>query len=289
MAWHFIEGRWREGNPGIMGPMSHGAWMASTVFDGARVIDGYAPDLAHHCQRLVESAHTMELTPPVDAGTMLDLVREGYRHINPAQPLYVKPMVWAESGFVAPDPDSAKFCLTLAEIPLPPAEGMRVRLSSFRRPTPETAPTEAKAACLYPNSGRALREAKRHGYDNAVMCDVMGNVAELATANIWIVADGEVATPAPNGCFLNGITKQRVGTLLAGDGYTVRERRITWAEVQAADEVFTTGNLGKVLPIIGVGGREGDGERELAIGPVCQRARDLYWEWMRDTSHLDKN
>jgi branched-chain amino acid aminotransferase len=254
--------------------------MASTVFDGARVIDGHAPDLDRHCARLIASARTMDLTPTHDAAAIAALVGDGVRKMRPEQPLYVKPMLWAEAGFVAPDPESAQFCLTLAEVPLPPATGFRVMLSSFRRPTPETAPTEAKASCLYPNSGRALREARRAGFDNAVMLDVMGNVAELATANLWAVIDGAVVTPVPNGCFLNGITKQRVAALLTAEGYEVIERRMTWDELARADEVFATGNLGKVLPITGVG------ERDLPIGSVALRARALYWEWTHGTPAL---
>jgi branched-chain amino acid aminotransferase len=280
MAWHFFDGTWHDGNPGIMGPMSHGSWMASTVFDGARVIDGRAPDLARHCARLMESARVMDLTPPIGAEDIVELVRDGVRRMRPSEALYVKPMFWAETGFVAPDPDSARFCLTLAEAPLPPADGIAVTLSRFRRPTPESAPTDAKAACLYPNNGRALREARRTGFDNAVLLDAMGNVAELATANIWLVRDGEVATPVPNGCFLDGITKQRVAHLLAEDGHAVRERRVTWAELEAADEIFATGNYGKVLPVTRIGGRE------LAPGPVARRARELYWAWMADTPTL---
>jgi branched-chain amino acid aminotransferase len=254
--------------------------MASTVFDGARVIDGHAPDLDRHCERLIASAQTMDLTPTHGAEAIAALVGEGVRRMQPEQPLYVKPMFWAETGFVAPDPDSAQFCLTLAEVPLPPATGFTVMLSSFRRPTPETAPTEAKASCLYPNSGRALREARRAGFDNAVMLDAMGNVAELATANVWAVIGGAVVTPVPNGCFLNGITKQRVAALLAADGYDVVERRMTWDELGQAEEVFATGNLGKVLPITGVGARP------VPVGPVALRARDLYWEWMYRTPGL---
>lgn len=273
-AWHFWNGAWHDDNPGIMGPMTHGAWMASTVFDGARIIDGYAPDLDRHCQRLIDSAHTMDLTPTCGAGDILDLVQDGVRRMSPAQPLYVKPMFWAETGFVAPDPDSTRFCLTLAEVPLPSAEGFGICLSSYRRPTPETAPTEAKASCLYPNSGRALREARKQGFDNGVMLDSAGNVAELATANLWMAKDGEVLTPVPNGCFLDGITKQRVARLLRDDGFRVTERRLTWREVCAADEVFSTGNLGKVLPITRVD------ERELPVGQIARRARELYWAWM---------
>jgi len=276
-AWHYLDGTWVSGNPGIMGPMTHGAWMASTVFDGARAIDGRMPDLDRHCARLIASAQAMDLVPPVTAEAVVERVREGLDHFTPGAPLYIRPMIWAETGFVAPDPDSARFCLTLIEAPLPAAEGLSVCLSRYRRPTPDSAPTDAKAACLYPTSGRALRDARRRGFDNAVVLDGLGNVAELTTANIFVVKDGEIATPAPNGTFLNGITKQRVAALLSEAGKLVMERRVTWAECLNADELFSTGNHGKVIPIRRIE------DRDLPLGPVAKTARELYWSWAYDT------
>ncbi len=135
------------------------------------------------------------------------------------------------------------------------------------------APTNAKASCLYPNSGRALVEAAERGFDNAVVLDGTGNVAELATANIWIAKDGAAHTPAANGTFLAGITRNRVAKLLREAGVTVHERTITWDEVLAADEVFTTGNYIKVLPITCVE------TRDLQPGPVYRQAREAYWDW----------
>ena len=120
---------------------------------------------------------------------------------------------------------------------------------------PDQAPTDAKASCLYPNSARALAEALGKGFDNAVVLDPWGNVAELATANIVMVKNGVVHTPAANGTFLAGVTRSRVLQLLRRAGITAHERSITWEEVLDADEVFSTGNYGKVLPITRVAKR----------------------------------
>jgi branched-chain amino acid aminotransferase len=279
-AWHFWEGGWVDGNPGVMGPMTHGAWMASTVFDGARVFDRRAPDLHKHCERLIVSAHAMGLQPVVTAEEVHELALDGTRRFTPGSALYIRPMFWAESGFVAPDPDSTRFCLTLHDSPLPEPNGMKVCRASYRRPLPFTAPTDAKASCLYPVSGMALREARAKGFDNAVMLDGLGNVAELATANLWLAKNGVAATPAPNGTFLNGITKQRVATLLRASGIAVEERRITFQELLDADEVFSTGNYGKVMPITAVE------TREFQPGPIYTSARQLYWEWAHDTEQI---
>lgn len=277
-AWHFFEGQWHEGNPAIMGPMSHGFWMASTVFDGARAFEGVIPDMDLHCARLNASASAFGLKPLHSEGELLELVTEGLEKFPKGAELYVRPMYWAESGFVAADPETTRFCLSLHESPLPEPNGFAVTLSPFRRPTLEMAPTNAKAACLYPNSGRALLEARSRGFDNAVLCDALGNVAELATANIWLGKDGAAHTPAPNGTFLNGITKQRTQRLLEQAGIKVFERTLTWRDFLEADEVFSTGNYGKVMPIIRVE------DRELQPGPLYRRARELYWDWAHNGS-----
>jgi branched-chain amino acid aminotransferase len=272
-AVHFLDGKWVEGNPPIMGPMTHGAWMASVVFDGARAFEGVTPDLDLHCERLVRSAESFGLKAVHPAGELLEIAKDGLKHFDKDAALYLRPMLWAESGFVSPDPESTRFCFTLYEAPMPKPDGFSVCLSSYRRPAPDMAPTDAKASCLYPNSARALNEAGKRGFDNAVVLDINGNVAELATANFWIAKDGAAITPKPNGAFLNGITKQRVMKLLGERGIEVRETRVTWQDVLGADEVFSTGNYGKVLPITRVE------ERNLQPGPVYTAAREAYWEW----------
>ncbi|MEE8445328.1 MAG: branched-chain amino acid aminotransferase [Alphaproteobacteria bacterium] len=275
-AIHFIDGSWVEGNPPLLGPMTHASWMSSLVFDGARAFEGVAPDLDLHCRRIIDSAVAFGLKPVFPAGKVLEIAREGIARFAKGEELYIRPMMWAEKGghlFVVPDPDSTRFCCSIFPAAMPEPGSLSVCLSSFRRPSPDMAPTDAKAACLYPNSARALVEAADKGFDNAVVLDALGNVAELATANIWIARDGAAHTPVANGSFLNGITRQRVAKLLAGAGIPVHERTITWADVCAADEVFTTGNLSKVLPITRVE------DREIQPGPVFARARELYWEY----------
>jgi branched-chain amino acid aminotransferase len=105
---------------------------------------------------------------------------------------------------------------------------------------------------------------------------MLGNVAETATANLFLVHDGVVSTPVPNGTFLDGITRQRVIGLLRADGLVVLERRVTVAEVLAAEELFTSGNYGKVLPATRIE------QRTLPIGPVARRARALYFAFAHE-------
>jgi branched-chain amino acid aminotransferase len=160
---------------------------------------------------------------------------------------------------------------------LPKAASTAITLSPFRRPTSETAPVEAKAGCLYPNNARALIEARARGFDNCVLCDMLGNVAELGTANLFMVKDGAVFTPAINGTFLAGITRARVIALLRDAGAAVVETTLTYADFQSADEIFSTGNYSKVAPITRID------DRNLQPGPFYRRARALYWEFARAT------
>jgi branched-chain amino acid aminotransferase len=277
-ALHYIEGAWVEGNPPIMGPMTNAAWMASVAFDGARAFSGIAPDLDRHAARCIASARVLGLDPKLGADDIVALAWYGIGQFADGAELYIRPMFYAEDGFVTPKPESTRFVLTLFEAPMPQPKGFTAHLATIRRPSPESAPTHAKASCLYPQSARALREAREAGFENAVVLDANGNVSEFATANIFIAQDGVVATPVPNGTFLDGITRQRVIGLLRGAGIEVAEKSLSFADVTLADEVFSTGNYAKVTPLIGLE------DRTLQPGPLYQMARALYFDWAKTTA-----
>jgi branched-chain amino acid aminotransferase len=273
-TWNWFDGAWHEGNPPLMGPRSHAAWLGSSVFDGARVFEGTMPDIDRHSERVNRSAAAMGLTATMELQAIVDLIREGAKKFSPDAALYVKPMYWAEAdglSTIVPDPDSTRFCLSLFEAPLPVPGGMSLTKSSFRRPSLESMPTDSKAGCLYPNNARALREAKDRGFDNALVCDPLGNVAETATSNVFMAKDGIVYTPYPNGTFLNGITRQRVIKLLRDDGVTIIENTLRYEDFAAADEIFISGNYSKVMPVLRID------DRSLQPGPFYRKARELYW------------
>ena len=275
-TWTYVDGEWLEGNPPLIGPVSHAMWLGSTVFDGARWFDGVAPDLDLHCQRVNRSADALGLRATMEAGAIEDLAREGLKKFDGKTAVYIKPMYWAEHGgymSVPADPDSTRFCLCLFESPMIASSGFSVTVSPFRRPTYETAPTNAKAGCLYPNNGRAIMEAKSRGFDNALVLDMLGNVAETGTSNIFMAKDGVVFTPAPNGTFLSGITRSRTIRLLREAGTEVVEKSLSVADFMDADEIFSTGNHSKVVPIIRIE------DRALQAGPVARNARELYMDW----------
>jgi branched-chain amino acid aminotransferase len=276
---HFISDpqgeRWAEGNPPLLAPMDNATWMASVAFDGARAFDGVAPDLDLHAARLVRSATVLGLKPTLTADAIVGRMREGIARFPTGTHLYIRPLFYAAEGFVVPKPESTRFVLTLFESPMPEPKGFTATLGRVRRPDPQSAPTQAKAACLYPESAVALREARQAGFSNAVMLDHMGNVAEFATANIFIAKDGAVITPVPNGSFLNGVTRQRVIALLRDAGVPVFERTVRWRDVETADEIFSSGNYAKVTPLIQLDGRA------MTPGPLYERARRLYFDWAR--------
>jgi branched-chain amino acid aminotransferase len=275
-TWTFFDGRWHEGNVPLWGVRTHAIWLGSSVFDGARVFEGVAPDLDQHCARVNASAKTMYLKPTVSVEEWMGLVRGGIAKFDKDTPLYVRPMYWAErAGPMAlpPDPESTRFALSLYDTPMRKPDGFSVTLSPFRRPTYETAPVDAKAGCLYPNNARAMFEAKSRGFDNCIVRDVAGNVAELANSNVFMAKEGVVFTPIANGTFLAGITRKRVIGLLREAGVDVVETVMRYEDFETADEIFSTGNASKVLPITRIG------ERSLQPGPLYRKARALYWEF----------
>ncbi len=275
-SWTFFDDDWHEGNVPIMGPRTHAVWLGSMVFDGARAFEGVMPDLDLHCARVNTSATKLMLKPCVTTDTWLGLVADGVKRFSKEAELYIRPMYWAESGpagGIRPDPESTRWCLCIYEAPLPKPLGAAITLSPFRRPTLDSAPVDAKAGCLYPNNARALFEAQSRGFDNCLMRDALGNIAELGTANIFMAKDGVVHTPVANGTFLDGITRQRIITLLRDASVTVMEKTLTYADFETADEIFSSGNFSKVSPVTRID------DRVLSPGPFYRQARQLYWDF----------
>jgi branched-chain amino acid aminotransferase len=273
-TWTFLNGEWQEGNAPIMGARTHAAWLCSVVFDGARAFEGVTPDLELHCARVNDSAAKLYLKPTVPVETWIKLAKEGIAKFDQETALYIRPMYWAElegPWVQAHDANSTRWCLVIYEAPMREPAGFSITLSPFRRPTLECMPVDAKAGCLYPNNARALFEAQARGFDNTVMCDMLGNVAELSTSNLFMVKDGVAYTPIANGTFLAGITRQRVIGLLRENGVKVVEKTLRYEDLQKADEIFSTGNYSKVVPVIRID------DRTLEHGPVYAKARKLYW------------
>jgi branched-chain amino acid aminotransferase len=213
--------------------------------DGNVPIMGPRTHAAWLCSMVFDGARYFEGVTP-------DLDLHCARVNESAVKLYLKPVVTTETW------------IKLAK------EGIS-RFDPFRRPTIETMPVDAKAGCLYPNNARALFDVHARGFDNAIVLDMLGNVAELATSNIFMAKDGVVFTPIVNGTFLAGITRQRVVSLLRENGVTVIEKTLKYGDFETADEIFSTGNYSKVAPVTKIDARP------IPVGPFYTKARELYW------------
>ncbi|MCE8007264.1 branched-chain amino acid aminotransferase [Aestuariivita sp.] len=277
----YFNGTWNDGDVPVMRAADHGAWLGTSVFDGARHFDGMAPDLEPHCARVNRSATALMLTPTVSSAEMVEIVKDGLKLFPKDAPVYIRPMYWGIDGdpsAIMPSPDETGFAICLEEIPMAPASAtVTLTRTRFRRPVLEDAVVDAKAGCLYPNNARMLKEARAKGFGNALVADAMGNVAETATANIFMVKDGEVFTPIANGTFLAGITRARHISNLASDGVTVHETVLTFEDFAGADEVFMSGNMSKVTPVTAFD------DIHYQVGPVTRRVREMYWDWAAST------
>lgn len=127
-TWTYYQGEWRDGNTPILGPRTHGAWLGSMVFDGARAFEGVTPDLDLHLARVNHSAAVMLLEPSVTGDRWRELVADGLRRFARDAQLYIRPMYWAEEGIgggVRFEPSSTNWCLTIYEAPMPAPRGGR--------------------------------------------------------------------------------------------------------------------------------------------------------------------
>jgi branched-chain amino acid aminotransferase len=273
----YFNGTWHTGNVPIINAADHGAWLGSNVFDGARYFNGVAPDLLAHCQRVNNSAEALMLKPSVETNDMVEIIWEGLKQYEADAAVYIRPMYWAIDGdltAIVPNQESVGFAICLEQIPLAPeSKTVSLTKTKFRRPVLEDAVVNAKAGCLYPNNARMLVEARSKGFSNALVTDAMGNVAETATANIFMVKDGEVFTPIPNGTFLSGITRARhISNLNAAD-VKVHETVLTYTDFETADEIFMSGNMNKVTAVTAFE------DFRFQIGPITKKVRELYWDW----------
>lgn len=277
----YYDGAWHDGDRMVINAADHGAWLGTTVFDGARLFDGLSPDLEKHCARINRSAEALMITPTVSTEDMVAMVREGLASYARNQPVYIRPMYWALAGDelgIVPRAGATGFAISLEEIPMaPPEAATTLTRTRFRRPVLEDNVVNAKAGCLYPNNARMMVEARAKGFGNALVADAIGNVAETASANVFMVKDGEVFTPVPNGTFLAGITRERHMINMRADGMQVHEAVLSFDDFHDADEVFLSGNMMKVTPVAAFD----DTVYEVGANanPVTRRLREMYWDW----------
>ena len=273
----YFNGKWHMGDEPIMRAADHGAWLGSSVFDGARFFEGVSPDLWAHCDRVNRSAEALMLTPTMKTDDMVALMQEGLADFAATSAVYIRPMYWGLDGdttAIVPKENSTGFAICLEEFSMAaPTASVTLTTTQFCRPVLESSVVNAKAGCLYPNNARMLAEVRQKGYNNALVADALGNVAESATANVFMVKDGEIFTPVSNGTFLSGITRARHIKNLRADGFQVHESVLSFDDFRAADEVFMSGNMAKVTAV-----SEFDGTH-YQMGPITKRVREMYWDF----------
>jgi branched-chain amino acid aminotransferase len=261
---------WREANLHVL---THGLHYASCVFEGERVYNGKVFHLDDHNARLINSAKILGFEIPA---SMDDLAKATAELIaaNKIIDGYVRPIAWRGSEQMGVSAEQSKIHLVIATWEWPSyfspearAKGIRMVQSKWARPAPHTAPVHSKASGLYMICTIAKHEANAAGYDDALMLDWRGQLAEGTGANLFLVINGELHTPTPD-CFLNGITRQTVIGLAKKRGIKVIERAIMPEELAQAEEVFLTGSAAEITP---VGEIEGAiGHYRFTPGTMCQ-------------------
>jgi branched-chain amino acid aminotransferase len=234
--------------------LTHGLHYASCVFEGERVYDGVVFKLTQHTERLHRSAKILDFEIPYSVAQIDEACRQvvAANHIVDG---YVRPVAWRGSEMMGVSAQANKINVAIAVWQWPSyfspearMKGIRLKTSTWRRPSPACAPVHSKAAGLYMICTLSKHAAERDGYDDALMLDWRGQVAEATGANVFLVMDGTLHTPTPD-CFLDGITRQTVMELARMRGYKVVERAIMPDELAKADEIFICGTAAEVTPI----------------------------------------
>lgn len=238
--------------------LTHALHYASSVFEGQRAYAGQVFKLSEHSERLAMSARILGMDLPWTVAEIDEACRAVLK-ANDQTDCYMRPVVWRGSEQMGVAAQKTKIHLAIAVWQWPAyfgadakKKGLRLMVSPWRRPAPYTAPTSAKAAGLYMICTMAKHEAENRGFNDALMMDWRGQVAEATGANIFFVRDGALHTPTPD-CFLDGITRRTVMDLARRRGVTIHERAIWPEELESFEQAFLTGTAAEVTPLREIG------------------------------------
>jgi branched-chain amino acid aminotransferase len=258
---------WRDAKVHVL---THALHYASCVFEGERVYDGRIFKLTEHSERLARSAEVLGFELPYDVRT-IDQACKQVVAANGISDGYCRPLAWRGAEMMGVSAQHCRIHVAIAAWTWPAyftpearLRGIRMTRGRYARPAPNTAPTASKAAGLYMICTLSKHDAEAKGYDDALMLDYRGFLAEGTGANLFLVMGGKLHTPLPD-CFLDGITRQTVIGLARGRGIEVIERHIEPKELADAQEVFLTGTAVEVTPV-----REID-EHQFQIGSITRQ------------------
>lgn len=250
----WFDGELIEWNKAQLHLLSHGLHYASSVFEGERSYSGKIFKLKEHTERLFYSAKQLDLRVPFSIQEINDACYQTLEK-NDLSDAYVRPIIWRGAETMGVSAPNSKIHCAIAVWEWPsyfsPEEklkGIRLTLSGWKRPSPETIPCQAKAAGLYMICTLSKQEAESKGYDDALMLDWRGQVAEATGANIFFMKEKEIHTPMPD-CFLNGITRRTVIDIAKEKGFEVIERKIELEELDNFKQCFITGTAAEVTPV----------------------------------------
>jgi branched-chain amino acid aminotransferase len=242
---------WREVRPHVL---THALHYGSAVFEGERIYDGRVFRLAAHSARLIRSARLLDYDLPWSR----EEIDEATRAVVKANKLasgYIRPIAWRGSEVLGVSAIGTTVHLAIApwvqegRLSVQARDaGINVTLAKYRRPSPETAPGHAKVAGLYVICGIEKDRALKAGFDDALMLDWQGRLAETTGANIFLVIDGKLVTPTPHN-FLDGITRRAVMGMAKKRGWAVEERDVMPEELGDASEVFLCGSAAEIVPV----------------------------------------
>ncbi len=246
---------WRDAKLHVL---SHGLHYASCVFEGERVYNGKIFKLTEHTERLFTSARALGFDLPYSVAEIDDACRAVVEALEITDG-YVRPVAWRGSEMMGVAAQETAIHVAAAVWPWPSyfskearLKGLRLKISPWARPAPNTAPTQTKAAGLYMICTLSKHDAENEGYDDALMFDWRGRIAEATGANIFFIRDGVLHTPVPD-CFLDGITRRTVMALARKRGIDIVERAIQPEEMAEFEEAFLTGTAAEVTPISEIG------------------------------------
>lgn len=242
---------WREAKVHVL---THALHYASSVFEGERAYNGKVFKLTEHSQRLHRSAELLGFTLPYSVAELNEATNAVIKANN--QPdAYIRPLAWRGSEVMGIAAQQSKIHVAIASWNWPSyfspeqrMKGLRLTWADWRRPAPNTAPTASKAAGLYMICTLSRHAADAKGFDDALMLDWRGQIAEATAANFFLVQDGKLHTPKPD-CFLDGITRQTVIELAKQNGIEVIERAIWPDDLKTASEIFLTGTAAEISPV----------------------------------------